>query len=114
MDLERNGASWFYVLLDMKNKDVFDKLQDSYGQGCVSYVWVGKWTKAFREDQISLPDDRRSERSAIPDGVECIRAKIACKPYQSGPDTARDLGLPKIYILEVLNKVLRLKRNPLL
>jgi transposase len=51
----------------MKNKDIFDKLQDVYAKGCVSYAWVGKWAKAFREGLTSLADDPRSRRPPIPD-----------------------------------------------
>jgi hypothetical protein len=104
MDLEIGGASRFCVLLDMKNKDVSHKLQDPYGEGCVSYAWVRKWAKAFREGRTSLADDPRSERSLISDEIESIRAKVEGKPNQSGPDTARDLGPSKFYVLEVFKK----------
>jgi hypothetical protein len=38
MDPERRGAYQFCVRLDMKNKDIFDDLQEAYGEGCVSYA----------------------------------------------------------------------------
>jgi hypothetical protein len=83
-DPEIRGTCRFCVFLDMTNKDIFDKLQEKYGEGCVSYAWVGKWAKAFRESWTSLADDLRSGRLPIPDGVERIRAKIDYDPYQSG------------------------------
>jgi hypothetical protein len=89
-----------------KNKDIFDKLQETYGKGCVSYSWVGKWAKIFHEGRISLADDLRSEKYSIPDGVENICAKIECKPYQSSSTMARDLDLSKTHVLEVLTKIL--------
>jgi hypothetical protein len=81
MDFERRDTCRFDVLLDMGNKDIFDTLQEVYGEECVSYVWVAKWTKAFREGRASLADDIRSGRLPIPDGVECIHAKGECEPY---------------------------------
>jgi hypothetical protein len=45
----------------MKNKDLLDKLQAAYGQECVSYTWVRKWAKAFRERRTSLADDTDQE-----------------------------------------------------
>jgi transposase len=97
----------------MRNKDIFDKLQDAYGEGCVSYTWVSKWAKAFREGRISFADDFRSGRPPILNGVERICAKIKCWPYQSGSAIARNLGLSKIYVLEVLKKVLQMKKHSL-
>jgi hypothetical protein len=88
--------------LDLKNKEIFDKLQEADGERCVSYAWVGKWAKAFRDGRASLADDTRSGRSPIPDGVERIRAQIECEPYQSGLPMARDLCLSKTYALEIL------------
>jgi hypothetical protein len=84
MDPEMRGACRFCILLDMKNKDIFDKLQEAYEDGCVSSAWVSKWAKSFREGRTSLADDPRSERSPILDGVERIRAKVECEPYESG------------------------------
>jgi hypothetical protein len=57
-------------LFGQENKDIFDKLQVAYGEGCVSYAWVSKWAKAFREGRTSFADDLRSVRASIPDGVE--------------------------------------------
>jgi hypothetical protein len=93
-----------------ENKGIFDKLYETYGDGCVSYAWVGKWAKAFREGRTSLADDSRSERPPIPDRVERIHAKVECEPYQSDSAMARDLGLSKTYVLEVLEKVLKMKK----
>jgi hypothetical protein len=90
----------------MTNKDIFDKLQEAYGEGCVSYAWVGKWAKAFREGRTLLADDLRSGGPPIPDGIERIRANIESESYQSGSAMARDLSLSKTYALEVLKKSL--------
>jgi hypothetical protein len=106
MDPEIRGACRFYVLLDMKNKDIFDKLQEAYGEGYVLYVWIRKWAKAFREGRTSLADDPRSGRLSIPDGVERIRVKVECDPYQSVSTMARYLGLSRTYALEILKKSL--------
>jgi transposase len=81
MDPEIRSACRFCVLSGMRNKDVFDKLQDAYGEVCVSYAWVGKWAKGFREGGTSLADDARSRRPLIPDEVERIRANVECEPY---------------------------------
>jgi hypothetical protein len=37
MDPEIRDACWFSGLLDMKNKDIFDKLQEPYEDESVSY-----------------------------------------------------------------------------
>jgi hypothetical protein len=110
MNPEIRVASRFCVVLDMKNKDIFDKLQEAYGEGCVSSAWLCKWAKAFRDSRASLADDARSGRPSIPDGVERIHAKVECGPYQSGLPMARDLCLSKIYVSEVLTKVVTLKK----
>jgi hypothetical protein len=94
----------------MKNKDIFDKLQEPYGEGCLSYVWACKWAKAFREGRTSLANNARSGRPPIPDGVEHIRAKVECESYQSGSAMAQDIGLSKTHVLEVLKKVLKLRK----
>jgi hypothetical protein len=36
MDLESRGRCRFRVLLDMKNKEIFGKLQEGHGEGYVS------------------------------------------------------------------------------
>jgi hypothetical protein len=78
------GACRFRVLLDMKNKDLFDKVQDAYGDGCVSYVSVRKWAKTYRESRSSLVNDPRSGRLQIPHGIERILAMVESGSYQSG------------------------------
>jgi hypothetical protein len=37
MDPEICGACRFCVLLDIENKNILNKLQEAYGEGCVSY-----------------------------------------------------------------------------
>jgi hypothetical protein len=83
MDPEMGGACRFCVLLDINNKGIFDRVQQSYGKGCAFCAWVGKWAKAFREGRTSLADNPRPGRCLIPDGAERIRAKVECEPYQS-------------------------------
>jgi hypothetical protein len=109
MDPDISGICQFFILLHMKNKDIFDKLQETYAEGCVSYTWVGKWAKAFREGLASLADDPRSGRPPIPDGVGRIRAKVESEPYQSDSVMGRDPSLSKTFVLEVLKKVLKPK-----
>jgi hypothetical protein len=94
----------------MKNKDDFDKQQEMYGKGCLSYSCVGKWTKTFREGCTSLADDLRSRKLPVPDGVESICANIECEPYQSDSTMARELGLSKTCALEVCKKVFKLQK----
>jgi hypothetical protein len=106
MDPEISGAWQLFVLLDMKNKNIFSKLQTVYGDGCVSYAWGEKWAEAFREGRTSLVDDSQSGRSLIPNAIERVLAKAECEPCQSGSAMARDLGLSKSYALEVLKKIL--------
>jgi hypothetical protein len=101
--LEIHGVCRFHVLLDMKNKDIFDKLQEAYSEGCVSYAWVCKWAKAFRDSRTSFADHFRSARSPIPDGVER-------EPYQSDLAKARDIVYLNL-VLEVLRKVLKEKHS---
>jgi hypothetical protein len=110
MDSKIDGACQFCILVDMRNKNIFDRLQEAYGEKCVSCVWVGKRTKTFREGHPSLADDLRSGRHPISDGVERIPAKIECEPYQYDLVTAQDPGLFNTYILEILRKVLKLKK----
>jgi hypothetical protein len=98
------------VRLDMKNKDIFDKPQETSKERYVSYAWIGKCAKVFREGRTSLANDSRSRRLPIPDAVERIRANVECEPYQSGSAMARDLDLSKTYILEVLKTVRTLKK----
>jgi hypothetical protein len=76
MDREIRGACRFCVLLDMKNKIIFDRPQEMDREGCVSYPCEGKWAKAFREGRTSLADDPRSGRRPIPDGFERICANV--------------------------------------
>jgi hypothetical protein len=56
-----------------------------------------------------LADDPWSGRTPIPDGIERIRAKVDCEPYQYGSVMAQDLDLSKTYVSEFLKKVLKLK-----
>jgi hypothetical protein len=88
MDPQIRGAYQLSGLMDMKNKNIFDKRYKAYGEGCVSDAWAGKWAKAFREGRASLADDARSGRLPIPDGVERIRAKVKCEAHQSGSTMA--------------------------
>jgi hypothetical protein len=110
MDPEIRDTCRFCVLLDMKNKNNFDKRQEGYGDGCVSCAWVRECAKAFRDGRRSLADEPRSGRLPIPDGVELIRARVECELSQSGSAMARDLGRSKTYVLEVLKKILKLKK----
>jgi hypothetical protein len=61
MDPEIPDAGLCCILLDKKNRDIFDKLQEAYGEGCVSYAWAGKWVKTCREGRTSLAHDRGQE-----------------------------------------------------
>jgi hypothetical protein len=45
-------------------------------EGCISYAWVGKWAKAFREGQALLADDPSSGRPPIPDGVNASTSSL--------------------------------------
>jgi hypothetical protein len=40
MDPKIDGAFQFCILLDMRNKNIFNRLQEAYREGCVSCVWV--------------------------------------------------------------------------
>jgi hypothetical protein len=42
-----------------------------------------------------------------------MRAKVECEPYQSGSAMARDIRLPKTYVLVVPKKVLKLNKYSL-
>jgi hypothetical protein len=55
MDPDIGGACRFCVLLDMRNKDIFDKPQEAYGKGCVSYVWDVNRLKPFARAVHHLP-----------------------------------------------------------
>jgi hypothetical protein len=57
MDPKIRDGCRFCVLLEMKSKDIFHKLHEADGEECVSYAWIGKWTKAFNEGRASLADD---------------------------------------------------------
>jgi hypothetical protein len=75
MHPEIRGSCRFYVLLCIENKDIFDKRQEAYGEGCVSYAWLEKLAKAFREVHQTLADDFRSRKPPISNRVEHIHAK---------------------------------------
>jgi hypothetical protein len=81
---EMRGACRLWIPGGMKNRDIFGRLQEAYGEGCISCGWVATWVKAFREGHTSLLDDTGSGRPPIPDETERIRAKFECEPYQSG------------------------------
>jgi hypothetical protein len=94
----------FVFSLDMKNKDIFDKLQEAYGEVCASYACVSKRAKVVRDGRTSVADGPRSRRLPIPDEVERIRAKVEYRPYQSDSTIARDRGPSKTYLFEVLKR----------
>jgi hypothetical protein len=95
MDSEIRSACPCRVLLEMENEDIFDKPQEAYGEGYVSYLWLCKGANPFREGRTSLAHSRRSEQRPIPDGIERIRVNVECELYQSRSGMARDLGLSK-------------------
>jgi hypothetical protein len=80
---------------------------------CVSYAWVGKWAKAFREGQALLADDPPIRKTSNSRWSRRIHIKFECEPYQSGLAMARDLGLSKTYVLEVLKNIFKLKEYSL-
>jgi hypothetical protein len=72
----------FLVGEDVKNTDIFVRLQKQFGSECLSRAGVFKWAKIFKDGHKTVenePHDRRPRTSVTPDNIRRVEQLIlAC------------------------------------
>jgi len=69
----------FLVGEDVKNTDIFVRLQKQFGSECLSRAAVFKWAKAFKDGRKTVknePHDRRPRTSVTPDKIRRVEQLI--------------------------------------
>ncbi|XP_026805906.1 protein GVQW3-like [Rhopalosiphum maidis] len=86
----------FLVGEDVKNTDIFVRLQKQFGSECLSRAAVFKWAKAFKDGRKTVenePHDRRPRTSVTPDNIRRVEQLILEDRRMNVRDISAEVGI---------------------
>ena len=84
-------------------------MQKAFGNECVSKKRIKVWYNRFKGGRTSVDSDSRSGRPSTTktlDNIERVRLAIEGDHPLTVRELENDLGIPKITVWEILNKIL--------
>lgn len=103
----------FLAKLGKNGREIFECLQEVYGDNSLKEPTVNKWLKRFREGREDVKDDQRSGRpstSSSEENVERIRGCVLKDRRLTVRMIAEELSIPKTIVHEILTEKLEMKK----
>ena len=95
------------------SSETIQMMQKAFGNECISKTRIKEWCNRFKGGRTSVDSDSRSGRPSTTetlDYIERVRLAIEGDRRLTVRELENDLGIPKITVWEILNKILGMTR----
>lgn len=113
MSFKQRAAIDFCVKLGKTFTETHQKVQNAYGDDCLSRTQVHEWFGQFKSGRETLDDDERSGRPRTglsEENIEKVREFIKNNKKSSVKVIEMELGIPQTTAYRILTEVLGLKK----